>query len=65
MCFSLAIERLKGADDAFRKQLEDKIQSYKEMMTQMEHDKQTEIDQAYLRVTECLYDLYNINLIFF
>lgn len=50
MCFSLAIERLKSADDAFRKQLEDKVQSYKDLVTRVEQDKQAEIDAAYLRV---------------
>lgn len=50
--FSLAIERLKSADNAFRKQLEDKIQTFQEQITQLEHDKQVEIDQANLRVSD-------------
>ena len=47
---SLAIDRLKSADDAFRKQLEDKVQAFQEQITQMEQDKQAEVDQANLRV---------------
>ncbi|XP_052817378.1 leucine-rich repeat and coiled-coil domain-containing protein 1-like [Mya arenaria] len=49
---NLAIDRLKSADDAFRRQLEDKVQSYKEAMARLEQEKQQEIDQAYLRVAE-------------
>ncbi|KAL4234350.1 leucine rich repeat [Mactra antiquata] len=49
---NLAIDRLKSADDAFRKQLEDKVQAYQDQMSQLEQDKQQEIDQAYLRIAE-------------
>ena len=52
LCYlsSLAIDRLKSADDAFRGQLENKVQAFQEQINQLEHDKQTEIDQANLRV---------------
>ena len=50
--FSLAIDRLKSADDAFRRQLEDKVQAFQEQITELEHDKQVEVDQANLRVRE-------------
>ena len=52
LCYhsSLAIDRLKSADDAFRGQLENKVQAFQEQITQLEHDKQAEIDQANLRV---------------
>ncbi|XP_045191730.2 leucine-rich repeat and coiled-coil domain-containing protein 1-like [Mercenaria mercenaria] len=49
---NLAIDRLKAADDSFRKQLEDKVQAYQEQIMQIEREKQTEIDQAYMRVAE-------------
>ena len=50
--FSLAIDRLKSADDAFRRQLENKVQAFQEQITQLEHDKQEEVDQANLRVSK-------------
>ena len=52
LCYhsSLAIDRLKSADDAFRGQLENKVQAFQEQIAQLEHDKQAEIDQANLRV---------------
>ena len=50
--FSLAIDRLKSADDSFRQQLEDKVQHYKELMVKVSHDKQVQVDQAYMRVSK-------------
>ena len=47
---SIAIEKLRNIDDAFRSQLENKEQKHQEEMALLEQDKQLEVDQANQRV---------------
>ncbi|XP_052063495.1 leucine-rich repeat and coiled-coil domain-containing protein 1-like isoform X2 [Mytilus californianus] len=49
---STAIEKLRSVDDSFRKQLEAKELSHQEEINRLEHEKQTELDQAYQKVYE-------------
>ena len=48
--YSIAIEKLRNIDDAFRSQLENKEQKHQEEMAMLEQDKQLEVDQANQRV---------------
>jgi hypothetical protein len=47
---SIAIEKLKTVDDAFRRQLESKEMKHREDIAQLEDEKQMELEQANQRV---------------
>ncbi|KAK3603812.1 hypothetical protein CHS0354_042814 [Potamilus streckersoni] len=47
---NIAIERLRTADDAFRNQLDQKVQAFQEEIARLEQEKNMEIEQANQRV---------------
>ena len=48
--FSMAVEKLRSVDDAFRKQLDNKEESYQREIETLRSEKQEEIDLANKRV---------------
>ena len=48
--FSLAIEKLRSMDDAFRKQLESKERAFQEKITQLQEETQQQVEEANQRV---------------